>query len=148
MTRRVTRGFRPDLLASIRVKNGLEIVDLARLAQVPAQTIRDWENGKTTPQIDTLVKIASVLKRPISSLVSVPKTQRKLSDLRILAGLTQPQLAKTLGISTSSYGELERAMRPIPEHLLGPLSSTLGVSPGEAQKAWLNAKNRAPGTPA
>jgi transcriptional regulator with XRE-family HTH domain len=148
VTRRVTRGFRPDLLASARAKSGMAVVDLARLAQVPAQTIRDWEAGRTTPQIDTLTKVAAVLKKPISSLVTVPRNRRKISDLRFLKGLTQPKLARTIGIPTSSYGEIERAMRPIPDPLAPPLAAALGVSPDELDAAWQRARDRPPGTPA
>ncbi len=148
VTRRILKGFDPKALTEARVAAGLSQSDLARIANVSLTSLRDWEKGHRTPQVDRLALVAQVLRVPMSALVKVPDAARTLADLRILAGLTQPELGKAAGISTTAVGALERAEVGLTAQRATALAYVLGVAADAIQRAYLNAKNRPPGTPA
>ncbi|MCW3472657.1 transcriptional regulator [Rhodococcus pyridinivorans] len=108
MTRRVLRGFDRSALIAVRTRQNLNPGELARIADVSTAAIYNWERGTASPSVDTLARVAEALAVPIAELVPIPEGERYLGDLRVLAGLTQPQLAQLAGISTSSLAQLER----------------------------------------
>lgn len=148
MSRRVLRGFDPEALKAAREKRKITVQDLARCAGVTYTTVWTWENGKHAPNIDTLVKVAAYLEIPVARLVSIPKGTETLGDLRVLAGLTQPQLAKAAGMTTTVLSKLERGETPITDTRAEALAPRLGVSANEVSAAWQRARDRPPGAPA
>jgi transcriptional regulator with XRE-family HTH domain len=127
---------------------GMSTQDLARLSDVSEPTIWTWENGTRSPNIDKLAPVLAVLGVSVGEIVVVPEGERFLSDLRVLTGLTQPQLALAAGMSTQSLSRLERGEIPMTPQRAQALAPLLSVSPEEVYAAWLRAKNRPPGTPA
>ena len=113
MSRRILRGFDRSALVAARNRIGLGPAELARIADVSAGAVYSWERGDAAPGVDTLARVAKALGVPITELVRIPEGERFLGDLRVMAGLTQPQLAKMSGMSTSSLAQLERGQARI-----------------------------------
>ena len=148
MSRRVMRGFEPARLSRARESKGFSRADLARRAGVGGATVQQWESGNRSPQVDTLALVARTLDVPMSELVIVPEDERFPGDWRILLGLTQPQLGKLTGISTSMIARIERG-----EVLLTPVSAqkladALGISAIELHASYERARTRPAGVPA
>lgn len=53
---------------------------------------------------------------------------RRIRAFRKLKGYTQEKLAKTIGVSVSVLGEIERGTRMPDNEILGVISDTLNVS--------------------
>jgi transcriptional regulator with XRE-family HTH domain len=144
----VQRGFVPEALRKARVARGMSVPDLSRFAGVSQGSLRRWEDGTGLPQVNSLRRVATALGVPISRLVKVPERKRMLSDLRVMAGLTQPEAAKAAGIATYTYALVERGLRELDDITAERLAVSLGVSGGEVCSAWQRARDRPPGTPA
>ena len=57
-----TIRFSAKGLASHRARLGLTVADYARLIQVSVPTLYNWENGKTRPRQEQLLRLAAVRK--------------------------------------------------------------------------------------
>jgi transcriptional regulator with XRE-family HTH domain len=126
----------------------MSVPDLSRHAGVSPGSIRRWEDGTGLPQVDSLRRAATACGVPISRLVKVPERKRMLSDLRVLAGLTQPETAKTVCIPTYTYALVERGLREPDSPLVERLAAAFGVSGAEIQSAWRRTRARPSGAPA
>lgn len=148
VTRRILKGFDRQALIAARAAATMTQGDLARIAGVSLTAIRDWEKGNNTPQVDKLAIVARTLDVPLSTLVVIAEIDRTLADLRILAGLTQPELGKAAGISTTAVGALERAEVGLSDVRAAALAEALAVDVATVRHAYSNAKNRPLGAPA
>ncbi|MCD2118380.1 MULTISPECIES: helix-turn-helix domain-containing protein [Rhodococcus] len=147
MTRRPLRGFDRERLIDLRMEKGYTRGDLARFAEVSVAAVRAWESGQATPQVDRLARVAAALDVPMSELVRISPHDRYLGDLRVQAGLTQPQLALQAGISTASLSSLELGETSLRETVAERLARALGVDTAEVRAAYERARTRPPGTP-
>ena len=59
-----------EKLKAARKQKGLSQTELGKLLGVQAQTISNWENGKSEPNLKTINKLCDVLNIPIYSLIS------------------------------------------------------------------------------
>ena len=148
MTSRHLRGFDRQALVKRREARKLERGDLARLANISSKTIWTWEAGTRTPTPDALARVAKALGVSVGSFVKIPKNKRTLVDLRVLAGLTPPQLALAAGMSTTALQALERAETHLPDEKAARLAPLLAATPDEVRTAWHRARARPSGTPA
>ncbi|HEY5853244.1 MAG TPA: helix-turn-helix transcriptional regulator, partial [Aldersonia sp.] len=135
-------------LKAAREAKGMSVVDVARVADVAVSALRAWERGDRGPQVDRLAAVAQVLDVPMNTLVDLDPVRCTLVDLRILTGRTQNELARSLGMSTTALGSLERAEVRLTDERAGRLAGQLGVDVDAVRRAYTNAKRRAPGTPA
>lgn len=147
MTRRPLRGFDRERLIELRTEKGYTRGDLARFAEVSVAAVRAWESGQATPQVDRLARVVKALEVPMSELVRIPPHERYLGDLRVQAGLTQPQLAREVGISTASLSSLELGETSLREQVAEQLARALGVDTAEVRAAYERSRTRPPGTP-
>ncbi|SMG57791.1 DNA-binding transcriptional regulator, XRE-family HTH domain [Rhodococcus rhodochrous J3] len=147
MTRRPLRGFDREALIDLRTEKGYTRGDLARFAEVSVAAVRAWESGQATPQVDRLARVAAALDVPMSELVRISPHDRYLGDLRVQAGLTQPQLALQAGISTASLSSLELGETSLREPVAERLARALGVDTAEVRAAYERARTRPPGAP-
>ena len=108
MSRKVVRGFSASRFREVRERQGFTRAELARLSEVSVGAIRNWEVEDAVPQVDTLYRVVSVLGVAITDVVLVAPEERQLSDLRVLAGLTQPQLAARAELATTTVAGLEQ----------------------------------------
>lgn len=141
------RGFAPETLAAARQAAKMSRGDLARLIGVTPATVGNWEAGRTKPQVDSLAQIARVLGQPISRLVQVDPTRRYLGDLRVLAGLMQPELAREAGISTAHLSALERGEVRLTSDVAQRLAGSLHVPVGSVEQAYALVRSRPAGDP-
>lgn len=149
MARRVIRGWDRRRLTRLRDKQGWSEAELGRLARVSPQAIRNWESGVTTgPQVDMLARVAAALGASMSDLVKVPPRDRYLSDLRVLAGLVQPEAARLLGVSTGYYSDLERGEKNLSDQHAAAIAKLFQTTPDVVRAAHERARLRPPGTPA
>jgi transcriptional regulator with XRE-family HTH domain len=110
--------------------------------------VQQWETGNRSPQVDTLALVAQTLEIPMSALVVVPEAERFPGDWRILLGLTQPQLGKMTGISTSMIARIERGEVLLTDDSARKLADALGISVTELQASYERARTRPAGVPA
>ncbi len=147
VTRRVLRGFQPERLAGARKSAGMSRGDLARLACVTTATVRNWETGRARPQIDVLGRVTRLLQLSIADLVDVDPAHRHLGDLRVLAGLTQPQLALAAGISTTQLSGLERGEVQLTSAVATRLAAALGEPIASVTQSYERVRSRPVGDP-
>ncbi|MEE2061826.1 helix-turn-helix transcriptional regulator [Rhodococcus artemisiae] len=148
MSRRVLRGFSADRLADLRIEAGLTRGELARLAGVSLGAVQSWETGRAMPQVDSLAKVAAVLDVPINRLVLIEPGKRHLGDLRVLAGLTQPQLAARISLSTTSLSSVELGQTGLTDDVAGRLAKALNLPVRTVVDAYERTRTRPPNTPA
>lgn len=150
MSRSVIRGFRPDLFEAARV-DGAKISrsDLARLAGLKtAETIRRWENGSASPQIDLLKRALAALRIDAVDVIRTDPRERYLSDWRHLRLMTQPQLAQQAGIATHLVMRIERGERELTDTIAAGLATALQITELEVRAAYERARTRPAGSPA
>jgi transcriptional regulator with XRE-family HTH domain len=145
MSRRVLRGFSAERFVAARRRSGLSVSDLSRLARVGTSTVHAWEAGRATPQIDLLARIMQILGTPISEVVTVDPDERYPGDLRVIKGLTQPQLAAAARIATTTLRGIERADLALTDTNAATLARLLGIGVDEYRAAYQRARERPPG---
>jgi transcriptional regulator with XRE-family HTH domain len=147
--RRSVRGFQPNVLRDRRLERGFTQAELARILGLTPGAVKAWEAGRGTPKIETLVKLVdpSVLDIDISALVSVPKGETFLGDLRTLRLITQSQLAERIGLSQTMMGALERGEINLSEDVAEMLAAELDYSLSDIRSAFNRARSRPPHTP-
>lgn len=55
--------------AELRDSKNLKDIDVSRKTGIPASTFTDWKNGKSSPKIDKLIKIADLFEVSLDDLV-------------------------------------------------------------------------------
>lgn len=60
----IAQGFVGERLAEARIARGISSTDFADLIGVSVQSVSKYENGRSTPKLDVLYKIAAVLNFP------------------------------------------------------------------------------------
>ncbi|MEU2005911.1 helix-turn-helix domain-containing protein [Rhodococcus sp. NPDC019627] len=142
------RGFQPDQLEKARRSAGVSQRELARLARLNADTIRRWELGDSSPQVDLLARVTAAIGVSISDLVKVPEGDRYPGDWRILRGLTQPQLGAAAGVTTQIVGSVERGEISLSDNMARKLSAALQIPESELRASYERVRTRPAGTPA
>ena len=148
MSHRVVRGFEVARLRRLRLRAGLSMAEVGRLAEVAPATIAGWERNNGSPDITRLMKVARLFDVDIGYLVRVPVRRRMPSDWRVLTGMTQIELAKKVGLSTASVASFERAEQQWNTANAKKIARALGMPVDELHRAWNRARKRPPGSPA
>lgn len=148
MTRRVLRGFSAERLVHLRERAGLSRGELARLAGVSLGAVQSWETGRATPQVDTLAKAVAALGVSMGDIVLIEPDQRYLGDLRVFAGMTQPQLAAKAAMSTTALSSVELGHARLTDEVAKRLAAALENSVQEVVDAYERTRTRPPHTPA
>jgi transcriptional regulator with XRE-family HTH domain len=146
VSRRVLRGFNAERFTALR-KSKMSMMELARLSGITSSTIYAWEAGTFTPQVDKLAAVMKALDSPIEHVVVLPIDQRFPGDWRVLCGLTQPQLAASAGIATTTLKRIERGEMTLTDDKAAKLSHLLGTTAEEYGAAWRRVRERPPGAP-
>lgn len=119
--------------------------DIARAADVSTQTLANWTSGRVHPNVDLLTRVVKFLGLEISDVVVVDPATRMFSDLRVAAGLTQPQLATAAGLPTRTLQDIERGnTKQLKRRHVAALTGPLGVTADELLEAWTNTRKRPP----
>lgn len=104
----VLRGFDRHKFVLARKSADLTVQKLGQKAGVDRAAIHRWESGECLPMVDSLSLVARALGTSIEHFLTVPDAERTLADLRVVAGLTQVQLAQRTGLTRKVLGGLER----------------------------------------
>lgn len=148
VSRRVMRGFSAESLRQARRRAGFSQVETARVARIGADTIRRWEQGESSPQVDLLAKVVEALGVTIADVVHVPEGERYPGDWRVLLGLTQPQLGAKAGVATQIVSSVERGVISLSDNVSSKLAAALGISESELRASYERARSRPAGAPA
>lgn len=145
MPPRTLRGFDPTRLIEARRASGMSRSDLARIADVPYNSLRRWEVGEADPTLDSLERVATALEVEVGQIAVIPEVERTLQYWRALRGLSQQDVAAAVNTSTSSYSRLERGESVLSTSAQQRLSEVLGISENAVALAWQQAHQRPPG---
>lgn len=148
VSRRVMRGFDRVALKRARERADMSIATVARLARVGARTVQNWEAGIHSPQVDMLRRVCEVLNVSISDVVVIDRDATYPADLRVLAGLTQPELGRAAQLSTAAIGTIERAEVELSNAALGAIARALNIDNETYRRAFARARERPAGAPA
>jgi DNA-binding XRE family transcriptional regulator len=96
--------------------------DVAKIIDVEEATIWNWENNYTSPNLHYIPRVIEFL-RYVPFNGQVKTLGEKIIRYRQLLGITQKELAKSLGIDPGTLGRCERNEgRPLKRHLGTSLS--------------------------
>ena len=120
----------PVLIMEVRLRRHMSTRDVADQIGVQPRTVRDWERGALTPNLNNLKRLRKWLEeepsqspssvsevvsdeepsQPLSSLseVSRGKIGSYIREKRIERDMTQTQLAARLGVSRETFSKWER----------------------------------------
>ncbi|SHT88679.1 helix-turn-helix domain-containing protein [Mycobacteroides abscessus] len=128
--------FNASAMAQARQAAGLSRVGLADLLDTDPDMVRLWESGTVSPTPKNLARIASTLGITTNDLYK-PDTgaERGLDDLRVLAGFSQRQLARQLGINQAVVSQWERAKTRVRWQDITAYADVLGVPRAEVAAA-------------
>ena len=93
-------GIDPNALRAAREEAGLTQHELARLVGAAGgERISRWELGTSSPRPDFLVRLAKALDIPTLRLIHLDGDVPDLRALRLQAGLTVPDLARSVNVA-------------------------------------------------
>ena len=76
------------LLKTERIKKGLSQMALAKILGISQQTIGSWETGRTSPDLETLVKIAKFFNVSTDYLLGLTDIEQKKEPDNIMPGIS------------------------------------------------------------
>lgn len=122
-------------LRKLRQEKRLTQKELGSMCGMKDSAVRRYELGASLPKIATIEKIAAALDVSIESLYSFDSLQKeeltigkKIRKLRKLKGMTQHQLAESVGIYTESLQKYELETRVPRFEILSKIAYALGCS--------------------
>ncbi|WP_137725625.1 helix-turn-helix transcriptional regulator [Prescottella subtropica] len=142
------RGFQPEKLEKARRAAGISQAELGRIVRIKGETVRRWEQGGSSPQVDLLARAVEAIGVAIADVVHVPEDERFPGDWRVLRGLTQPLLGAAAGVTTQLVGSVERGEITLSDNLAKKLAAALDISESELRASHERARNRPAGTSA
>lgn len=131
-----TAGFSPAALRRALERHDLAIEDLADEIGVSRQAVSSWLGGVTTPSPASLVSAAKAVGLTPADLTPGVSDHPYLADLRGRAGLTQTEVAKSLGMAKSVLSDIERGRRAPDPSLLALMAPLYAVSEKTLRAAW------------
>lgn len=132
MAKPTLTNFRADTLRELRVQAALSQEAVAKMVGVSAWTYRQWETGDATPLAGRLKRLASAVGADVADLLGPPQT---LADYRVLAGLSQADLAGRLGVSRATVAGWEQGLTPVAAKHQPGLMSALPI-PASVTPPW------------
>ena len=142
LSRSRTHGFSPDRFRQARQRARLTQEDLAIGAGLDATTISHWETGQSSPGPRQLARAAQVLGKTVGDFLSTPAASRSLAQLRQQVGFTQSDLARLLGMPTTTWSMIERGARRISADRLPEVAAILDVEPDDLEVAWQRTRDQ------
>lgn len=55
--------------AEMRNARNLKDIDVSKATEIPASTFTDWKNGKSSPKIEKIVRIADLFNVPLDDFI-------------------------------------------------------------------------------
>ncbi|MFI6125414.1 helix-turn-helix domain-containing protein [Streptomyces sp. NPDC051064] len=144
---RGTAKFAPSILRKLRESREVEgrllsAAELARLLKTSKARVLAYEQGTSTPEPGRVVQMARIFAVPPRELYQASEgVPDQIRDLRCYAGLTAAELAAQVGVSRTTYRDVERlAILPARDDGTLPLklSEALGLPLGMIHRALDN----------
>lgn len=137
-------------LSELMERRGLTVTDLARKAGVTVATIHKYDDGSSESiggmRVKTAYALADALGVGVLTIIGPARGERKTAEnagratrnrlraLREKAGLSQPQVAKKMGVWTTAYSRFESGERDASRMTLSKavsIARVLRVAPEE-----------------
>lgn len=83
-------------LRDIRMKNNYNQEYVANKLGVTKQTISNWEKGKRSPDIDSLIKLANLYEVTLDTLTGSDKRNENIELLNIILNMNEDKRSKLL----------------------------------------------------
>lgn len=83
-------------LRDIRMKNNYNQEYVANKLGVTKQTISNWEKGKRSPDIDSLIKLANLYEVTLDTLTGSDKRNECIELLNIISNMNEDKRSKLL----------------------------------------------------
>jgi transcriptional regulator with XRE-family HTH domain len=139
MAARPVRGFRHDVLKTLREQRGLSLQQLGDLlGGVQRAQVWSWEDGRTVPSARRLVGLATALGVDPYDLLDVDPAHPTLHDLRVRRGLTAKELAERTGLSYEGMVhrlDIGQGPEEISPQVARELADALGMDPADVAAA-------------
>ncbi len=133
--------FDPIRLRLTRVRADLTQAELGNLVGTTASQISHYERGRAQPSVKSIQKLAVALDiAPAVLLAKLDDADKRLSDLRVSAGLTQADVANALTLNDRNYSAIERGELGLTPAFAEQLADTFGVTLDQATAAYFNAR--------
>ncbi len=129
-------AFSPARLVQSRLDRGWSQGRLAVALDVSINTVGAWERGDRTPAPPVFLTLAQQLKVEPASLLSVPRGQWTMLELRVAAGLYQAAAAHKLDISATVLRHIELAYAEVPAAQLEEFAAVYQSTPDEIVGCW------------
>lgn len=117
-----------------REERGLSLTNLAGRANISVSYLSEVENGRKSPSLQVIQRLAEALNLEPAALFTSSNAQGRITPgqrvrlLRTEKGLTLAELSKKVGIGASYLSEIERGrVSPAPA-TLGRIAEALGTS--------------------
>ncbi len=139
----MARGYTidPIRLRLTRVRADLTQAELADLVGTIGSQISRYERGSAQPSVKTIQKLAAALEiAPAVLFAKLEDDERKLSDLRVSAGMTQADVANALELNDGNYSAIERGELGLTPELAQRLADTFGVAYDQLLAAYFNVR--------
>jgi transcriptional regulator with XRE-family HTH domain len=133
-------AFSGKKLKEAREAKGWTQGKLAVRGTVALSSIAAWESGSRAPEARTIAKLAKTLGMNAGELLTIPKDAYTLTEYRIVAGLTQRDVAKELGVQAPRIGHYEMAYTPLDSATVQLLADLYSATPDEITAAWRRAR--------
>lgn len=119
-----------------REQRGLSLTNLAGLAKISVSYLSEVENGRKSPSLQVLQRLAEALNLETAALFTDGLKGRispgqRIRLLRTEEGLTLAQLAKKAGIGASYLSEIEREQVSPAPATLNRIAEALGTGVGQ-----------------
>lgn len=73
-----------EIIKRLRQKRGITQAELARLCEVHQTAVSQWENGRTMPDKQTLVKLSDIFDVSVDLLIGKPQTGKPKNLIPVL----------------------------------------------------------------
>lgn len=83
-------------LKDMRIRNKYNQEDIAEQLGVTKQTISNWEKGKRTPDIDSLIELANIYQVTLDTLTGSDKRNECIEILNIVSNMNVDKRNKLL----------------------------------------------------
>lgn len=147
MAARRLHTFNSERLKAARIELGWPQGRLAQRVGRSIGSVFAWESGTRTPGPETLVKLAATLGISAGELLTVPRDEYTLADLRTASGLTQRTAARKVGVTLPHYGHIELGYADVDPEVLPKLAALYGTTGHEVLACWTRGASAAIAAP-
>ncbi|MFI5867755.1 helix-turn-helix domain-containing protein [Streptomyces sp. NPDC051546] len=119
--------IRRERLRELRTRRQMTQDDLASVLDISRAAVSTWETTGRFPRPATMRRLALCLGVPAFDLIEADVLTLRV--LRMVSGMRQRDIALLLGVVPTTYCDVERGRRTLPQHWIPVLSKAFGVPP-------------------